>query len=198
MTVRILRPAETPWGDYGDILMHGMTVRLDRDDGMLQLERTGPYMPPITFPGIGDIVVTDAFKVQLLAAGFKGLSFRPVRKARVVELNWESWDRNSEPLEYPESGEPEDYVLARSHSPQTAASLGDLWELVLPVVAGIKRVPSGGRQADVRIVVSLDAWSGEQLFRADGVLYNYVSDSGQEWLAGHVGEHVSFETCDVA
>src|SRR5262249_14925382 len=62
MTVTVLRPAETPWGDYGDILFHGMTAHLDRHDEMLQLERTGPYMPPITFPGIGDIVVTDAFK----------------------------------------------------------------------------------------------------------------------------------------
>jgi len=33
------------WGDYGDILQHGMTAHLPRVDGKLALERTGSYIP---------------------------------------------------------------------------------------------------------------------------------------------------------
>ena len=46
------------WGDYGEMLQHGMTAHLHRREGMLSLERTGPYIPPITFPGLGDIILT--------------------------------------------------------------------------------------------------------------------------------------------
>src|ERR1035438_5894652 len=54
-----------PWGDYGSILQHGMTGRLGRVDGLLSLERTGPYMPPITFPGIGDVVLSSGGRALL-------------------------------------------------------------------------------------------------------------------------------------
>ncbi len=36
MPIKILRAAEPPWGDYGDILLHGMTAHLGRaKDGLL-------------------------------------------------------------------------------------------------------------------------------------------------------------------
>ena len=71
-----------PWGDYGNILLTGMTSHLDREDGRLQLERTGPFVPPIALSGIADIVVTDAFRSALEASGLTGLRFQPVIKRR--------------------------------------------------------------------------------------------------------------------
>jgi hypothetical protein len=54
--IYILREAGAPWGDYGNILVHGMSAHAGRSmDGRIRLERTGPFVPPITFPGIGDI-----------------------------------------------------------------------------------------------------------------------------------------------
>ena len=40
------------WGDYGDVLVNGLVHNdLDRHPGeSLKLSRTGPFMPPITFP----------------------------------------------------------------------------------------------------------------------------------------------------
>lgn len=96
------------WGDYGHILIHGMTAHLPRKDNRLQLERTGPFMPPITLPGVGDVLVTDVFRSELTESPFAHLDFCGVVKARIVEYHWENWDRKSpEPEEYPESGEPE-------------------------------------------------------------------------------------------
>jgi hypothetical protein len=154
-------------------------------------------MPPITFPGIGDIVVTDDFRMRLAAAGFTGLSFRPVRKKRIVKLSWESWDRTAGlPPQLPDSGEPEDFVLSARHSSRVAEQLGEVWKVVLPVAAGVKRIPGNDPGARVRIVITLDKWRGEALFRAEGVLYNYVSDEGRDWLQREAGEHVAFDPCE--
>lgn len=65
MTIYILQNAKMPWGDYGSMLLSGMTSHLPRKNGLLQLERTGPFVPPITLSGVDEIVVTDTFKRQL-------------------------------------------------------------------------------------------------------------------------------------
>lgn len=97
------------WGDYGVILQHGMSTHLPREGGFLCLERTGPFIPPITLPGIGDIVVTSAVRESLDASGLSGFEFRRVHKTLTVELHWEDWDFNAdEPQQFPGTGEPED------------------------------------------------------------------------------------------
>jgi len=106
------------WGDYGDILQHGMTADVPRVDGRLALERSGPYIPPITLPGIGDIVLTSEAQKLLESSALSGFSFLPVEKALVVELHWETWNLDAEqPTQFPESGEPEDYILRKRTSP---------------------------------------------------------------------------------
>ena len=108
MPIKILAAPPHAWGDYGDILVHGMADAQERAaDGALELERTGPFVPPITFPGIPAVVVSDPFRRQLEPSGLTGFTFRAVHKTRIVRLEWHSWDQQAlEPLEFPESGEP--------------------------------------------------------------------------------------------
>ena len=89
----LTRPA-APWGDYGSVLIYGMSMHLPRVAGLIQLERTGPFVPPITQPGL-EIVVTDAFKARLEASGLTGFGFQPVLKRDIVQLEWERWDREA-------------------------------------------------------------------------------------------------------
>ncbi len=138
MTVFAVHKSRGPWGDYSDVLAHGMTAHLGRRDGLLQLERTGLFVPPVTLPGPGDLVVTDAARIELdhLIAN---LAFRPVSKARIVRLEWHLWDLGAdEPAWYPESGEPEGYVLDRLHDPGLAWEIGPLWELCPEIVPAIQ------------------------------------------------------------
>jgi hypothetical protein len=89
-------------------------------------------MPPISFPGINDIVITDAFRRKLETSGLDGLRFQPVIKKLIVQLDWHTWDKESEePDEYPDGSEPENYILGQPHSASTAKEMGDLWELLL-------------------------------------------------------------------
>ena len=166
--------SETPWYDYGDILVQGMSSHLDRHNGLLQLERTGPFVPPITFPGLGDVVVTDDFKTQLETSDLTGIAFRPVIKARIVRIDWHEWSRDQEePPEYPTSGEPEDYVLENAHDAELAERIGELWEICVPLLAN----PS---QADTDWFLST----------SDGE--NYVSESAKTFLESRVPEWVQF------
>jgi hypothetical protein len=184
-----LAARKMPWGDYGSILASGMSAHLSRKDGLIQLERTAPFVPPISFPGIGDIVVTDAFRRELEASGLTGFTFAPVVKARIVESSWETWDRAApKPAQYPPGGEPEDYILASPHRPDLADRVGALWELVPGLAATVERRKIGEGPMDVEILLRRSGTS--DVFRAEGVRYNYVTQRALEWLGAHAGEWV--------
>ncbi len=178
--------------------MHGMSAHLGRDSqGIIQLERTGPFMPPISFPGIGDIVVTDAFRRGLETSGLTGFSLREVRLTRIVRLHWHVWDLDAEePQEYPSDGEPESYILEQEHCPELAEQMQPVWEMALEVGAREVRVPTGKRAWESRILIESGSLKGLDFFRADTTAYNYVSQRAKDWLAERAADHVSFQECE--
>jgi hypothetical protein len=186
--VYVVRAAPTQWdhwGDYAAILVHGMTGHLGRKDGLLQLERTGPFVPSITFPGISDIVLGEAVK-RRLEVELPSLSFRPVLSTRIVLLDWPNWNAIlDEPPFLPETGEPEDYVLAQPHDPQLAEQMGRFWELV-PVVAPEIQ----GRNGALRAA----AYRGQHLVRAhESGGYNFVSGELCSALTSVAAQCVTFQ-----
>lgn len=161
-----LKATEAPWGDYGRILYHGMSMHQERDRGFIRLERTGPDIFPITFPF--EIVVTSAFRREFEISALRGATFVPVVKYRIVELDWSSWDvDDEEPPEYPESGEPEGYILGRPHSPRAADALGDLWELA----------PSKGQDDDI--------------FHLSGTTITCVSPRARDWFESRYADYIA-------
>lgn len=183
------------WGDFGDILVAGMTAHLPRSNGILQLERAGPFVPPITLPGISDIVVTDSFRKKLEASGLTGFTFRQVVKARIVHLDWQNWDlATDDPPEDPDVCEPEDYILNKPHSPETAQQVGEVWEMCLEECAAVERVNNDKHIFGVDIYLILSSWDGRDFFRAKGVGYNYTSKRARAWLESNAREWVQFES----
>jgi hypothetical protein len=183
-----LRRPKSQWGDYSRILIHGMSCHLSRKNDVIQLERTGPYIPPISFPGIGDVVVTDAFRRQLESSALIGLRFQPVIKERIVHLDWQTWDLSgSRSPERPEGGEPEGYILDRPHSPEISDKMGELWELAGGYNAKARKDPSG------ELVLIGASWQGTDFFRAeDGWRSVLVSESARAWILEHAGKHAHF------
>lgn len=181
------------WGDYGDILQHGMTAHLSRVAGRLSLERTGPFIPPITLPGIGDIVLTSSARGLLEGSGLSGFSFVPVEKMLIVELHWEAWNLDAdEPAEFPDSGEPEDYVLGKPHSPSAAEALGNLWEVAIPNTATIIR-PQSTVISHKELKLDVNSWNGADLFRSEGYGGALFSQRSRDWFADHWGMYVRFD-----
>jgi hypothetical protein len=185
----ILEEPESSWGDYGDILLHGMASW--RPEGApLVLERTGPFMPSLTMPGFV-VVVRDQLRSRLEDAWPAAVTFRPVIKKRIVKLDWHLWDRGApEPKRYPREGEPENYVLGRKHNPGAAESLGPVWELVIPVVPGLQL--EGGRVVRAK-------YQGQLVCRPvhDGG-FIFVAPTLRQWLEAEVPECVRFRPAEFA
>jgi hypothetical protein len=180
------------WGDYGKILIHGMSAHLPRKDNLIQLERSGPFIPPITLPGLGDVVVTTDFKSELQSSGIVQVKFAPVINARVVELRWEDWDRsNPTPREIPPGGGPEDYILQREHSSAAAERLGALWEVILPEDARVEAARVGRGVWEYRLDPS--AWRGSSFFRATGKGHLIAVEEVKCWLEDRAGEWLEFQ-----
>lgn len=180
-----------PWGDYGDILHHGDAWR-DEQSGLLKLGRTGTFVPPISFPGLPGIVITDSFRAILETSKLTGFTFRPVIKHHIVDLNWSEW-KSDEPDFYPESGEPEDYIYEAQHSPKIAEEMPELWELVVEETAHVQRIED--LMAEYGVIVSLlkETWNGDDFFRAPEVGYTFVTDKAKLWLENHAENLVDFK-----
>ena len=74
-TYYMLGAGAAPWGDYGNILWNGVAeTRQARGKSNVLVSRTGPFVPPISYP-FGSILVTDEFRQKILTEQFSGLSF---------------------------------------------------------------------------------------------------------------------------
>jgi hypothetical protein len=178
-----LQNKEAPWGDYGHILLAGIASHRSRQDGLLQLERTAPYIPPLIISGIGNVIITDATKEKLNTSGLSGFNFRQVIKKHIVQLNWTAWDLTAEkPFSYPDSGEPEDYILAEKHSESEAQQLGPLWELFLR--------DSGTFDTNENYLQDNKDFD---IFKANNKGYILVTEKAKEWIEKNAGDWIVFD-----
>jgi hypothetical protein len=188
---RSIIPGE--WGDYGDILQHGMGAHSARRDGRMQLERTGPYIPSVSFPGLRGFVLTSAARLIFESSGLTGCTFQPVDKRLIVELHWEEWDLNApEPATYPETGEPEDYVLGQPHSPEAAEQLGDLWEVTVPPTVRVLRLRPIV-ESSKELTIDSATWNGADIFASSDVGYTFFTERAQAWFSENFRRYACFE-----
>jgi hypothetical protein len=124
-----IQPIRYAWGDYGDILVNGLA---ETKPDAVEVSRAGPFVPPLTRP-FAHVIVTDSLRRELESSGLTGIGFAEVRYAKVVRIDWHTWRRDAaEPEFYPETGEPEDYVLEGGHDPALPEQMPRLWKLNVP------------------------------------------------------------------
>lgn len=182
-----LRRPDLPWGDYGDVLAHGFASLTD-DLSALELQRSGPFVPPISQPSRSYVVITKKVLSALRASGLTGYTTIPVTVTKSPKIDWRSWEPYGEKeMKYPAGGDPANYIERRKHSPDASRDFG--------VLTGLIFKPS------IDFVYGNDAhvvgasWDGSDFFvaRVDRPHYNYVSEAARNWLEQHVGDWVSFE-----
>lgn len=118
------------WGDYGRLLIAGMTGYLDRSNGRLQLLRTGPFVPPLCISGMADLIATPAMCDRLQsAAGVRG--FTPIEKVKVVRLDWHTWNLTQENPPAALWGEPERPLIDGTDDQELRQAIGDMFEVLL-------------------------------------------------------------------
>jgi hypothetical protein len=196
-TMRMFKPINARfWGDYGSILISGYPI--GEENGLLELYRTGPFVPPMTFPD--EFVVTDSFRAELEKA-FSGLQFKPVIKKRIVSMRWrwEQAEKTDEGIEkhLPPDCEPESYLLSRRHSEKASEAMGPLWQMVVKPVLQARFF----RDADYNYTyyVKKSTWNGDHfLSLASRSTFPVVTEVAKDFLESHnAAEWLEFEEIHV-
>jgi hypothetical protein len=189
------------WGDHGRILAGGIVRRSDMESKPNLLLRTGPFIPPISFP-FRHVVVTEESRSKFVQSDLGNFAFRDIEKFRIRKLHWELWDRSADvPEQYPRGGEPERYIYGGWHSRAAAKAMGPIWELVLPesaITAGVRILREGRRKPGERIwdvMVDIDTWLGDHFFRSINKGHIIASEVGADWLSSHFREWLSLTEC---
>ncbi|MDB5344810.1 MAG: hypothetical protein JWP89_3187 [Schlesneria sp.] len=120
-------------GDNDRLMISGISQHLPRIRGCIQLERIGPFVPPLSLPG-QEIVVNERMLSLLRASPYRTWDTVQVIKAHVSRVDW--------PIDsqHDSRGEPEDQILGLPHDQACADELGELKELVPPAGALASRV----------------------------------------------------------
>ena len=179
-----VKKVDAPWGDYGDILFNGLADPTCHEEKLTRLDlcRTGPFVPPITQP-FGQIVIVDDLRRELEATAFTGFEFVEVNLKKVVRCDWDTWDQNAEePSRYPESGEPEDYILQGSHDAECAKEMPTLWALSVK--------STGDLQVAGSSTFRLDRHPGTDVAR-DTFVY-WIGEPLKVWFQEHGGRWIEF------
>ena len=96
-------------------------------------------------------------------------------KARIAEVRWQDWNTEDEdPLFYPDSGEPEDYILGAKHNRRLAKELGDLWSIRPSHLVEMEDGEFLGAEPEPKSVIGVEAY--------DGRVWTYFSKRFAEWL----------------
>ncbi len=181
---------QMPWGDYGNSLLRGS---LSKENGTLRLSRTGPYIPPIIDVHLNDWIVTDEFKQKLEASQLKGFSFQKVELLKIVRINWKEWDLDAqEPLFYPDSGEPEDYVNKGVNDAELYANSTDFWRLIT-----IESVELEMRQGDewwkrIPVIIS-NSWPNSNFAISNQIHFTFIDQTAMKWLAANSDGNLEFK-----
>ena len=178
------------WGDYGYVLCNGLGS-YGESYKQTKLCRSGPFVPPISFPlGSKAVVVTDAARRLVQKTGLSGIGeFRLVDLDKVVQIDWENWDRTRELTDamLPFNGEPEEYILHNPHDSIVASMIDQLWTWHPEQIGSIVRTNRGPRLEGV--VGRLD------VFRINDEWWTriIVNDKGKQVLSEIFLDWLAFE-----
>ncbi|XUM22526.1 hypothetical protein ACRAVF_03005 [Bradyrhizobium oligotrophicum S58] len=121
----------------------------------------------------GYILVTDEFRRDLERSRLTGFDFEQTQYEKVVRLDWHLWSTDTnEPNSYPETGEPEDYILESPHDPAVLAQMPRLWALTVR--------PTSELQVEGTATFRADRHPGTDIAREHTL--HWVSERMKVWL----------------
>ncbi|MCP4777999.1 MAG: hypothetical protein GY880_27580 [Planctomycetaceae bacterium] len=174
--------------------MSGMTMHVGpAADGTTRLERTGPFIPPISLPA-RNVIVTDSFRNQIDSSGLFDMQYLNVIKHHISEFKWEHWDRSVDIPEFPDGGEPEGFILNFPHSEHAAEQMGPIWEAGLQRGAATASKKIAGHRRR-KIMVDESTWDGQNFFQSKTQGWKIVTEPGRQWLETNAGEWLTFDPC---
>ncbi len=132
-----VRRAHTVWGDYSDILIHGL-VDYDgnKQTGEDALMRADAWMPEMGLP-LGMWFVGERVKHAIENSKFRNFLGNRVHISKATKVGWRNWNLEAdEPQKYPAQSEPENYILARKNDETTRLAVPPVWRLIPATIEG--------------------------------------------------------------
>ncbi len=166
----LLKNKIMPWGDYGSILLSGMACHRGMILGRLQIERTGPFIPPIIDAGIWRFIVSSRLKERIQNDHPDVRLIRSIKR-KISKVEWEKWDINADkPLFYPDEGEPENYILSKWHNIKTSMQMGPIYQFsgreCFFVGKGVNEI-TGLSESTGKVALVNDGCGHRNIFRID-------------------------------
>ena len=132
--IYVLKNKEMPWTSYGEVLWQGIYY-FDKKKKEHCLLRTAPFCPEIyrtQYDKERPVIIVREHVKERMENCFSNLNFAEVRKERIVNLDWTTWDLSAdEPKIYPSGDmDAEEYITCRKHNEHLSQTLGNLYALI--------------------------------------------------------------------
>ncbi|MEM9168109.1 MAG: hypothetical protein AAGC56_00510 [Pseudomonadota bacterium] len=124
----------------------------------------------------------DIAREAIETSSASGFSFQRVELSKVVNIPWQTWLGEPEPRFYPDSGEPESYILDAPHDAKTAEKMPTLFAIDMPRVLNVQ-----GRKSTILIKEEVP---DSDIFGANAI---WVSDTVANAISPHIDKYVQLE-----
>ena len=188
------------WMHFGDYLISGRTTRYHLSPAPMDLERFGPFVPPLYMTHTRAIV-SNATRLAIERDRPFDVGFRRTHYERVLPLGWHEWDFDAPyPPVIPTNRDPGYYyfdVMDRMTdsertrvSAELAQEMEQSWELVLPVIPCDVRWL--GNQDELEVTLLDEEYKG-LFYSSDREIYPLADVATKRWFEANVGPWAHFE-----
>ncbi len=190
----ILKNKTMPWGDYGEILWQGIYF-FNKKKNRHTVLRTAPFCPAIyrsQYDSQMPVLIVNEYGLDILdSSNLIGYVANKIYKEKIVKLEWESWDLDSdEPKIYPAGDmDAEEYITRRKHNEALSEKLGDLYALTFEKQSYTYKGENGKYFLSCTKTISSDFFVADEMRNRE----IYVSDRGKDILQKYFAEYLTFE-----
>lgn len=126
-----------------------------------------------------------------MSSNLIGYVANKIYKEKIVKLEWESWDLDSdEPKIYPAGDmDAEEYITRRKHNEALSEKLGDLYALTFEKQSYTYKGENGKYFLSCTKTISSDFFVADEMRNRE----IYVSDRGKDILQKYFAEYLTFE-----
>lgn len=177
--------APNPWGDWGDILVHG-TIDWDEDTDVDSIARVGPFTPP-AYIRSGVLVLTDPIKKKLADSELKGISrYEHLEKTHIVKIDWSQWNTDNDITYYLDLEDgPSSIIYSRAHDAELANEMPEFWQAFITGKINLYKNPKSNPSKLSKYLQVVQIDKKADFFKGDIYGGYFVNERAKAWLDQH-------------
>jgi len=175
----------TPWGDWGESLIHGTLARNEKT-GERSIERVGPFTPA-AYISYGSLIFTHPAKEALKSSNLNGIDrYEFLKKTRIVRLEWQHWDAKKPITDYLDlAGGPSTIIENHKHDAELSKQMPDYWQAFVSKKLSLSMLPDNESLSIGNYLKVIKADNDMDFFKGDIHGGYFVSERAKTWLERH-------------